>query len=308
MSGYFNLALAYAGLNRTEEAKATAQAGLKRVPNHSGLHSILAGIAWNQNDAATLENELKATENCGPDGKLLALGMRAALAAGHGQFRQMRSFMQAMQETAAANNLQEAVAGADAQRASWEALAGFTSLAQQTAERALKGSASTNVALNSAITLSLLHADQRALKIANDASVQRPYDTLVQFVTIPLIKSVVAMNARQSAKAIDLLDGAMVYGRSNSGVLYARGLAYLQAKQGAQAAQEFQRVLDSRSVYADPLASLARLGLGRAYALQGNAVRSRMAYQDFLALWKDADPDVPLLKQAKVEYAKVPQR
>ena len=305
MSGYFNLAMAYAGLNRMEEAKATAQAGLKRVPSNSGLHSLLAGIAWNQNDAATLESELQATESSGVDGKLLALGMRAAIAAGHGEFRQMRSFMQQLQGAAAANQLEEAIPGADAQRASWEALAGFRSQAEQAANRALKSSPSTTVALNSAITLTLLHEDQRALKIANDSSVQRPYDTVVQFVTIPLIRSVLFMNQAQPAKAMDLLDGAMVYGRSNAGVLYARGLAYLQEKQGAQAAQEFQRVIDTRSVNGDPLASLAKLELGRAYALDGDKAKSRMAYQDFLALWKDADPDVPLLKQAKLEYAQV---
>ena len=113
------------------------------------------------------------------------------------------------------------------------------------------------------------------------------------------------MNAGQPTKAIDLLDGAMVYARSNYGVMYARGMAYLEEKKGTEAAQEFQRMIDSRSVYADPLVSLARLGLGRAYALQSDKAKSRMAYQDFLALWKDADPDVPLLKQAKLEYARV---
>ena len=76
-------------------------------------------------------------------------------------------------------------------------------------------------------------------------------------------------------------------------------------KQGAQAVQEFKRLLDARSVYADPLLSLAKLGLARAYAMQGDKVNSRLAYQDFLALWKDADPDVPLLKEAKDEYVKV---
>ena len=128
---------------------------------------------------------------------------------------------------------------------------------------------------------------------------------MVQFVTIPSVKAIVAMNHDQAAKAIDLLDGAMVYGRSNCGVLYARGMAYLQAKQGAQAAQEFQRVIDSRSVTFDPVASLAKLGLARAHALQGDKANSRVAYQDFFALWKDADPDVPLLRQAKAEYASV---
>jgi len=305
VSGYFNLALAYAGLNRMDEAKATAQAGLKRVPSNGELHWMLAGIAWNQNDTTALESELKTTENSGAGGKLLALGTRAALAAGHGEFQQMRSLMDQMEDTANSNNLPEAAAGGDAQRSAWEALVGFRSFAQQAADRALNGTPSANVALNSAITLSLLQADKRALEIANDASLQRPYDTLMQFVTIPLIKSIVAMNAGQPTKAIDLLDGAMVYARSNEGVLYARGLVYLQGKQGTQAAQEFQRVIDSRSVFGDPLSSLARLGLGRAYALQGDKQKSRMAYQDFLALWKDADPDVPLLKKARQEYAKL---
>jgi eukaryotic-like serine/threonine-protein kinase len=90
-------------------------------------------------------------------------------------------------------------------------------------------------------------------------------------------------------------------------VLYARGMAYLAMKQGAQAAQEFKRLMDARSFYCDPLASLAKLGLARAYAMQGDKVNSRLAYQDFLALWKDADPDVPLLRQAKAEYTSVQQ-
>jgi len=124
-------------------------------------------------------------------------------------------------------------------------------------------------------------------------------------VRIPTVKAIVEWNNEQPLKAIDLLDRAMVYARANQGVLYARGLAYLQAGQGTQAAQEFQMVLDNRSVYADPLTSLAKLGLAKAYALQGDKSRSRLAYQDFLALWKDADPDIPLLKQARDEYAKV---
>ena len=119
------------------------------------------------------------------------------------------------------------------------------------------------------------------------------------------MKALIECNNQQPAKAIDLLDGAMVYARASQGVLYARGLAYLQAGQGTQAAQEFQTVLDKRSVFADPVSSLAKLGLAKAYARQGDSSHSRLAYQDFLALWKDADPDVPLLKQARDEYAKV---
>jgi eukaryotic-like serine/threonine-protein kinase len=305
ISGYDNLAVAYAGLNRMEEAKATVLMALKRVPKNSELHAILAGIAWNQNDTATMERELIATEGSGAAGQLMALVMRASLAAGHGQFKQMRVFTQKIQQAAGQSKLQEAAADADSTRAVWEALAGFWPLAHQAANRTLQGSPPTNVALNAARSLALVGEDDRALKIANDAAIQRPFDTLVQFVQIPSVKAVVALNHAQAAKAIDLLDGAMVYGRSNSGVLYARGVAYLQAKQGAQAAQEFQRLIDVRSVYMDPLASLAKLGLARAYAAQGDKANSRMAYQDFLALWKDADSDIPLLKQARDEYATV---
>jgi serine/threonine protein kinase/tetratricopeptide (TPR) repeat protein len=305
ISGYENLAIAYAGLNRMDEAKATVVEALKRAPRNSGLHAILAGIAWNQNDAATLEQELGTTENSGPDGQLMGLNMRAELAVGHGQFAQMRRLTEKIQEAATLNRLQEAAANAEAQRAIWEALGGFRPVAQKAANHALQSEPPTNAMLNAGIALALIHQDDRALKIASDEALERPFNTLVQFVTIPSIKAIVAMNHNEPKKAIDLLDGAMVYGRSNLGVMYARGLAYLEAKQAAQAIQEFQRVLDSRSFNCDPLASLAKLGLARAQAMAGDKAASRTAYQDFLALWKDADPDVPLLLQAKAEYAAV---
>ncbi len=305
ISGYENLATAYAGLNRMDEAKATVIEALKRAPKNSGLHGMLAGIAWHQGDATTMEHEIEAANSNGPDGHLLALDFRVALAAGHGEFKQMRLLTDEIEEAANQNNLQEAAAAANAQRAIWEALAGFRPTAQQAASRVLKADPPNRTALNAAMALALIREDDRALKIANEAALEHPFDTLVQFVTIPTIKAIVALNHAQPAKAIDLLDGATVYGRSNLGVLYARGMAYLAAKQGAQAAQEFKRVTDARSFNCDPLASLAKLGLGRAYAMQGDKVNSRLAYQDFLALWKQADPDVPLLRQARVEYAAV---
>jgi serine/threonine protein kinase/Flp pilus assembly protein TadD len=305
LSGYDNLAFAYAGLNRMDEAKATVLAGLKVAPKNVGMHNILAGIAWNQNDQATVERELSALEAAGPDGQLSALMMRTDLAVGGGQYRQMRSLLQKNQELASQAKLQETVAGLDAQRAVWEAIAGFRQQAKDAANRALQNNPPSNVSLNAAVALGLIRDQERALKIANDVATQRPYDTIAQFVRIPTVRAIVEWNNEQPLKAIDLLDGAMVYARANQGVLYARGLAYLQAGQGAQAAQEFQMVYDNRSVYADPLTSLAKLGLAKAYALQGDKSRSRLAYQDFLALWKDADPDVPLLKQARDEYAKV---
>ena len=304
ISGYVNLALAYAGLSRMA-AKATVVSGLQRSPGNPALRLTLAGIAWNQNDAATMEREISTAETGAADGAVSALEMRAAYAAGHGQYKQMREFMKKMQDAAAKNNLQEAVAGADTQRSAWEALAGFRPQAKQLAENSLKTMPPPGTALNAAIVLAYLGDSTRALKIADDTALERPYDTLVQFVNVPMVKALVLMNQSQPAKAIDLLDGAMVYGRANAALLYTRGLAYLQEKQGPQAVQEFQRVIDNRSVMVDPLASFAKLGMARGYALQGDKANSRMAYQDFLALWKDADPNIPLLKQVKAEYAAV---
>jgi Tfp pilus assembly protein PilF len=114
------------------------------------------------------------------------------------------------------------------------------------------------------------------------------------------------LDSGDAAKAIELLKPASAYDRNSTAVLYLRGLAYVKNKQGAEAAREFEKVLALRNIApADPLMSLAHLGLARAYTLQGDTQKSRTAYQDFFALWKDADPDLPILKEAKAEYAKL---
>jgi hypothetical protein len=121
-----------------------------------------------------------------------------------------------------------------------------------------------------------------------------------------LIRALVELQHKNPDKAIDLLDGAAVYGRTHIGVLYVRGMTFLEGNRGPEAAQEFKKLLDLRAWHGpDIIMSLAQLGLARAYALEGDQVHSRIAYQDFLALWKDADPDLPILKQAKAEYERV---
>jgi len=124
------------------------------------------------------------------------------------------------------------------------------------------------------------------------------------------VKAINELNRANSAKAIELLQAAIPYdGGSFFGVRYTRGRAYLQAGRGDKALEEFQKILALRnwlfSPYTSPRMSLPELGLARAYALQGDKAKSRMAYEDFFALWKDADPDIPSLKQAKAEYAKL---
>ena len=147
-----------------------------------------------------------------------------------------------------------------------------------------------------------------AQKLAADLNRRFPEATSVRFCYLPAIRAAWALHEGKPQEAIESLSATSSYELlENTWIMavYLRGEAYLAAHQGLQAAAEFQKIL------AHPLAggniALAHLGLGRAYALQGDTAKARKAYQDFLALWKDADPDIPILKQAKAEYAKLPK-
>ncbi len=143
-----------------------------------------------------------------------------------------------------------------------------------------------------------------------------PDDTLVQSAYLPTIRGQIAVSRRDSSNAIELLKIASQYELGLPGdaeflpslyPVYVRGNAYLAAGQGVEAAAEFEKILKWPGVVLnEPIAALASLGRARAYALQGDTAKARSAYQDFLMLWKNADPDMPVLKQAKAEYAKLP--
>jgi tetratricopeptide (TPR) repeat protein len=149
--------------------------------------------------------------------------------------------------------------------------------------------------------------------LTNDLEKRFGEDTSVRFNYVPALRAL--LNLGEPSKAIDLLEIAVPYELGTPrctihgffGALYpvyVRGLAYLAARRGAEAAAEFQKILDHRGIVAsDPIGALAHLQLGRALALSGDKARAKAAYQDFLTLWKDADPDIPILKQAKAEYA-----
>ncbi|MGC2532702.1 MAG: hypothetical protein WA424_07105, partial [Candidatus Sulfotelmatobacter sp.] len=139
---------------------------------------------------------------------------------------------------------------------------------------------------------------------------ENPTDTLVNAVAVPVIRAGIALNQGNPAKAIELLQTATPYEFGYAAGVqpnYVRGLAYLKLHQGKEAAAEFQKILDHPGIcmFMLPTCRLARLQLGRARAEAGDAGGARTAYQDFFALWKDADPGVPILKEAKAEYAKL---
>ena len=168
-----------------------------------------------------------------------------------------------------------------------------------------------------AFALALSGDSSRAQALANDLERRFPEDTSVWFAYLPELRALLALERGDPSKSIDLLQVAIPYefGTPRSSIhgffgalypMYVRGEAYLAAHEGAEAAAEFQKILDHRGiVVSDPIGALARLQLGRAFALSGDKTKARTAYQDFLTLWKDADPDIPILKEAKAEYAKL---
>jgi len=304
-SGYSNAAFAYAGLNRLDEAKATLNQALQRKAGAAVVHSSLAVIAWLEGDPAGVERELALMKN-DPQSDFTETGMRASMAAYAGQLSAARTFGQKQRDAAQRLGFKEAVAGEYSQEASIEAIFADKARAIEDVTQALKLSQSPNVVLNCATALALAGENSRAAKLADDVAQKRPYDTLVQFVEVPLVKAQIELNQGNPAKAIDLLDGALVYARANSGVLYVRGNAYLKAGRGADAVQAFQRLQDLKNIInIDPVMPLAKLGLARAYVIADDKARARVAYQDFLALWKDADPNIPLLREVKAEYARL---
>jgi len=140
---------------------------------------------------------------------------------------------------------------------------------------------------------------------------------LIRFHYLPTLRAVIALKRQELSKAIDLLEPAAPYELGWQGCcslgfipslypIYIRGLVYLAARQGRNPAAEFQKILDHPGiVVTDPIGALAHLQLGRAYELSRDNTRGKAAYEDFLALWKDADPDIPILKEAQAEYAKL---
>ena len=303
-SGYSNVGVAYAGLNRLDEAKATFNQALQ---HKAGLiaHNSLAIIAWLQSDKEGTERELDAMKN-DPQGEFQVTGLRSAMAAYAGQGKLAKEFGKKQREAAERLGFKEAVANEYSQEAFTEATFLNKERALENVAQALKVSQSPNVVLNCAGSLALIGENARAAKLADDVAQKRPYDTLVQFVAVPTVKAQIELNQGNPAKAIDLMDSALVYARANTGVLYVRGNGYLKAGRGTDAVQAFQRLLDWKNILSiDPIMPLAKVGLARAYVLAGDKARARVAYQDFFGMWKDADPDITFLREVKAEYAKL---
>ncbi len=309
VSGYENTAAAYAGLNRIEEARATINAALQHKASAPGFHLGLAGLDWCEGKEADMEKELQSA-SATPDGEADVLGFRAGVASTRGQVRQAREFARQAEDALDRLHLQGR-AVMEARLAVFEALVGNRAEANSEATEALRLSRTVYVMGSVATTFAILRQDQKAIALADEIQRAHPNDSMAVNVTVPTIRAVAALRPANSAKAdpakaIDFLNTAALYARADAGVFYGRGLAYEQAGRYPEAQQDFQKVLDMKSRSGPDIAFVAaQLELGRLFQKQGDTPKARIAYQNFLAAWKDADPDVPLLHEAKAEYAKL---
>ncbi len=309
LSGFENLALAYIGLNRLDEARATMNSALNQMKMDGGINMMLASLDWAQGKDTEIEKDLKNAAST-PEGEVGVLNFRASVAASRGQVRTAREYARKTQDALDRLHLQGR-ANIEIDLANFEAMIGNRNEAINHANEALQNSRTFNVLWNAGIAYAAAGQPQKALSIADEIQRTRPNDSIAQNVAVTMTRAIVYLkpsNPAQSApeKAIDLLNTAALYTRSSPGVLYARGLAYKQSGRFAEAAQDFQKILGWKALHGpDYMTPASQLELGRVYQKQGDTAKARIAYQDFLAAWKDADPDVPLLLEAKAEYAKI---
>lgn len=300
---YSNQAFTYSNLDRFDEAREVAGRAFAQKLDSPSMHQALLWIACIQGDPAEAEKQIQWL--AGKPGEFSSLALQARNAAALGQLRRAEELLGRATDMARRQNLPGMAARLQAQEALVGALVGECEAARGSARAAILPNQPPLDTWAAALPLALCGDHATAEKAADGTSKRYPVDTLWNAVFLASIRSVIELNRDQPAKAIELLQSAAPYDRAHTDAVYVRGLAHLRARNGAEAATQFQRILDHKGANWGPYYPLSYVGLARAAALASDTARARRAYQDFLALWKDADPDVPLLKEAKQEYARL---
>jgi tetratricopeptide (TPR) repeat protein/predicted Ser/Thr protein kinase len=314
--GYSQLAFNYEYLGRLREATNTLRQAAERKLEIGDFMVQRYDIAFLRGDRAAMEREVALAQ--GKSGAEDWISDHEAFVSAYsGRLQQARRLARRASDLAQQAAQRDRAALYETGLALWEGFFGNAPAARRSAMAARELSNGREVEYGAAFALALSGDSARSQTLANDLERRYPEDSSVRFSYLPALRALLALNHSEPSKAIELLQIAVPYGlgapRSSFhgffGTLYpvyVRGEAYLAAHQGAEAATEFQKILNHRGiVVSDPIGALAHLQLGRAFALSGDKTKARTAYQDFLTLWKDADPDIPILKQAKTEYARL---
>jgi serine/threonine protein kinase/Flp pilus assembly protein TadD len=305
----FALAGVYIGTGRYDEAKATISEGMARKLDVPFFHRVLYLVAFLQNDQAAMAHELSVISGNSPEMVEFADSLAAETDAYYGRGGKARELNQRSIATLESTGKKESAATSLARQAWTEAEVNDTAGARKDAAAALAIDSSYVVKSVAALAFARAGDSARAESLAGEIAKERPSNTVANVYLLPTIRAAVELNRNNPGKALEILQPVQAYDLSNvRGMLsaYERGQAYLLLHRSNEAAAEFQKLLDHPGVVLNfVLGALAHLQLGRACALAGDAGKARAAYQDFFALWKDADPDIPILKQAKAEYSKL---
>jgi serine/threonine protein kinase len=307
---HFAVARSYMALDRFDEAKATMNEAVAKGIDSSNLHVGLYRVAFLQNDTAAMAREIDLLSQSTPEAAILALKEQANSEAYVGHFEKAQALFHRAAEAEKGRDAKEQAATSLLDLARILAEAGDAAGARKEAAAALELAQSKNVKSLAARVFARAGDAVRAESMLNELAKDNPSDTLINDVILPEGRAAIAMDRNDPGKAVELLQPALPYDLSVPLLLpYERGQAYLLEHKGNEAAAEFQKLLDHRGIVLNTIfGSLAHLQVARAYELSGDTAKARTAYQDFLALWKDADPDIPALKQAKAEYAQLQTR
>lgn len=304
---YANLVDAYNFVNNPEQANAVATQAISRNLDSSTLRLYIYDTAFLQQNTSGMEKQLTWASG-EPEVEDAFLGDEADNLATTGQLVRARELTGQATEAAKRDNEKETAAGYELEEAQREAEFGNDAEARRSAEVALSLAKDRDTLYGAAVAFALAGAVDRAQTLASQLDKDFPEDTILQYVYLPSIRGAIALKQKDGARAVQALEAARPYEVGVAAELlpaYIRGLAYLDAKDGERAAIEFQKIVDHPGVVLiSPIGPLARLQMGRACLMQGKSAQAEAAYEDFLNRWKNADPDIPILQEAKAEYRK----
>jgi len=303
----------YLLFHRLDEAWALYKEYEARKLNNGFVESLAYYLAYLQGDAGEMQRHFEAAMGQpGVEDVLFALQSDAETY--YGRLSKARDASRRAEDSARKNGANETVAFWRAYGAVHEAEAGNVAEARRQAESALAMAPGRDVRVLTALALARSGESDHAQRLAESLNLEYPLDTLMQHYTLPTIRATLALNKGDAKQALEILQTASGYEVCVPQVFvntapvpyptYVRGLVYLKAGRAARAVDEFETMIRLYN-WQYPIEAQAHLQLGRAYVLQGDTAKAKAAYQDFLTLWKDADPDIPILKQAKAEYAKL---
>jgi tetratricopeptide (TPR) repeat protein len=307
---YSNLGETYLSLNRLDEAKAALDQAFAHKLDSGILRAYVYSLAFLQGNASQMEQQVAWAAGKPGDEDLL-LSAQSDTEAYYGRMSKAREFSRRAVESAIRADSKETGALWQLNAAMREAELGNAVSAKEDVVGALALSSGRDVKIGAALTLARIGDALRAKALAEELEKTYPTNTILKLYWLPTINAAIELSRKDSSQAVVLLEAAAPYelGSAEYSPLYPaylRGQAYLLEHNGIAAAAEFQKLLDHRGIVLNSVTgSLAHLQIARAYAMMGDKAKAQASYRDFLTLWKDADPEIPILKEAKAEYAKL---